>query len=99
MRPLRIVVCYLVLTGCGDGRSSTDSARGVAEESRCLDAPPLLGLRLGDSVAAIRQRLGAPVAAVRSANGDAGVPVVTYRFPRADVQLVAGRVHRIFATE
>lgn len=94
-----VVICFVLVVACGGDGATTDSARGVADATRCLDAPPLLGLRLGDSIAAIRSRLGAPVAAVRSATRELGGPVLTYRFPRADVQVVGGRVQRIVATE
>jgi hypothetical protein len=55
--------------------------------------PPVLGLRLGDSTDALRTATGRPIASVR-ASGE-----IIYRFPRADVRFVRGRVNRIVATE
>jgi hypothetical protein len=49
----------------------------------------------------MRAALGRPVDSVRSADQDGGRRgvVTTYRFPRADVHFVGGRVDRIVVTE
>jgi hypothetical protein len=96
------LLCLAVLA-CGPaGRSAAgdDSARAAANDPRCLVAPPLAGLRLGDTVTAVRAAVGQPLDSVRLvAEGDTGpVDLVTYRFPRADVDFVAGRVDRIVVT-
>jgi len=93
----------LALAGCGrDDRagSPTDSSGGTTANYTCLAPPPLLGVRLGDSAAVLRAALGEPLAALRSVEQRAGVGVnaVTYRYARADVYVVGGRVSRIVAT-
>jgi hypothetical protein len=84
----------------GDRSGSRVDSGGVASAHTCLAAPPLFGVRLGDSVTALRAKLGAPLAAVRSVEQRSGVPVnaVIYRYTRADVHVVGGRVSRIVAT-
>jgi hypothetical protein len=85
----------------GDGaREQTDSGRAAADYA-CLVPPPLFGLRLGDSIASMRATIGRPIDSVRSVDeADGGrVATITYRFPRADVRLVRGRVDRIVATD
>jgi hypothetical protein len=99
---LTIVAAVLLFgVACTDSaREQSDSGRGtVADNMRCLVPPPLAGLRLGDPVGSMRMALGRPVDSVRLANGRAGVLAITYRFPRADVRLVGGRVDRIVVTE
>jgi hypothetical protein len=89
----------LSCTGADHSASRTDSG-GVASAHTCLAAPPLFGVRLGDSEPTLRAALGAPLAAIRSVEQRSGGPVnaVTYRYPRADVHVVGGRVSRIVAT-
>jgi len=89
----------LSCTGGDDSASRTDSG-GVGSTYTCLAAPPLFGVRLGDSVTTLRERLGEPLAALRSVEQRGGVRVntVTYRYTRADVHVVDGRVTRIVAT-
>ena len=101
MRALALAATVALLTaGCdrGDGaREQTDAGRTV--DMRCLVPPPLAGLRLGDPVGSMRIALGRPVDSVRLSNGRMGSAAITYRFPRADVRLVGGRVDRIVVTE
>jgi hypothetical protein len=89
----------LSCTGADHAASRVDSG-GVATAYTCLAAPPLFGVRLGDSVTALRAALGQPLATLRAVEQRAGVPVnaVTYRYTRADVHVVDGRVSRIVAT-
>ena len=104
MRPLALVVTTLLVgaVGCAaDGtREQTDSGRAAADYA-CLVPPPLFGVRLGDSIASMRgATIGRPIDSVRSVDEDDGgrVATITYRFPRADVRLVRGRVDRIVVT-
>jgi hypothetical protein len=89
-----------LLSCTGDRSASRTDSGGVVAAYTCFPAPPLFGVRLGDSVTALRAALGEPLAAVRGVEQRGGVPVnaVTYRYTRADVQLVDGRVSRIVAT-
>ena len=66
----------------------------------CLAAPPLLGLRLGDSVASLRSMRAPPVDSVLLAdeNDPRRIVEITYRFPTADVRVADGRVDRIVVT-
>jgi hypothetical protein len=105
MRLLTLVGTLLLLTtaacGRGDG-DNTDSGRaGIAENTRCLVPPPLLGLRLGDSTDALRTATRQPIGTARSSGQYDGrrEAEIIYRFPRADVRFVRGRVNRIIATE
>lgn len=72
----------------------------MAADYTCLAAPPLLGVRLGDSVPTLRAALGEPLASLRSheERGGERVEVSTYRYARADVHVVRGRVDRIVST-
>ena len=89
----------LSCTGADRPASRTDSG-GIASSHTCLAAPPLFGVRLGDSVTALRRALGEPLAALRSVERRESGPLqaVTYRYARADVHVVGGRVRRIVAT-
>jgi hypothetical protein len=94
-----LAALMLLVAACrGDERPVADSAR-TAADGRCLAPPPLLGLRLGDSVGAVGRVLGQPVAMLQGPVGKNGARIVTYRFPRADVYFLRGRVERIVATE
>jgi hypothetical protein len=104
MRLLTLVGTLLLLTAtaCGRGDGARDSALAdVADNMRCLIPPPLLGLRLGDSMDALRTATRRPIDSVRSIDEGAGTrdAAITYRFPRADVRFVRGRVDRIVTTE
>jgi hypothetical protein len=99
-----LVTAGLLAAGCA--RANDDETRrldsgSVADNATCLVAPPLVGLRLGDPTAAMRAALGPPIASVRTTDGDDGpaAATMTYRFPRADVRVVRGRVNRIVVTE
>ena len=94
------VLCAAVLSCTGTSDSSRTDSGGVVSAYTCLTPPPLLGVRLGDSVSALRGALGSPLATVRSVErGERGpVDAVTYRYTRADVHVVGGRVSRIVAT-
>jgi hypothetical protein len=96
---LLVSVTVVSCTGADHSDSGVDSGR-VAGEYTCLVPPPLQGVRLGDSVASFRAALGEPLASLRSVEHRGGqrVEVVTYRYPRADVHVVRGRVDRIVST-
>src|SRR3712207_5363905 len=83
-----------VLLSCtaGDRSASRTDSGGVASAYTCLTPPPLLGVRLGDSVAVLRGTLGEALATVRSVEhrGSGPVDAVTYRYTRADVHVVGG---------
>ncbi len=95
------LLCVAAIScGGGDRSASRTDSGGVAAAYTCLAAPPLLGVRLGDSVTTLRGALGWPLATLRSqeVRGGERVEVSTYRYPRADVHIVRGRVERIVST-
>jgi hypothetical protein len=98
-----VAVALLLAAACdrtGDTDRGASDSEHLADEMTCLTPPPLVGLRLGDSMASMHAA-GQPVDSVRSVEGHGGTraAAITYRFPQAEVRFVRGYVDRIAVTE